>query len=82
MSSTEQYIQSTLHFFTPQVIWIIFGLASAIILMISLALMYHWREYALSHHVKQVSAQKWYLGVVGLLWLVSLGLAITYSTLL
>ena len=72
------------HFYTilsPRVLWIVFALGLGILIMMSLAFMYHWKEYALAHHVKNVLAQKVYLSVTAIMTLVSLGLLISYTFL-
>lgn len=81
MNSAEVFIDNMYSILTPTILWILFALGLGILIMISFALMYHWREYALAHHVKNVAAQKWYLGVTVLLVLVSAGLLITYTVI-
>ena len=81
MNTADLLIENIFIVLSPKVLWIVFALGLGILIMVSFALMYHWREYALAHHVKNVAAQKWYVLVTILMILVSLGLLITYTTM-
>jgi hypothetical protein len=79
MDSVDAFLANLFIVLSPKILWIIFILGLGILFMVSLALMYHWREYALAHHVKNVKAQKIYTIVTILMTLVSAGLLITYT---
>jgi hypothetical protein len=81
MNSVDAFLDNLFIALSPRVLWIAFSLGIGILIMVSIALMYHWREYALAHHLKNVLAQKIYTIVTIIMVLISAGLLITYTSI-
>ncbi len=74
----QEIINNIPEILNPTFLWIIFGLAVVITAIFSIALLYHWREYASVHHKKLVLAEKVYLIVTIVLLITSLSTLIIY----
>ena len=79
--SVDAFLNNLFMILSPKVLWFSLALGLGILFMISLALMYHWKEYALAHHVKNVKGQRVYVWVTVLMVLISIGLLITYTNI-
>jgi len=64
---------------SPAIMWIIFSIAFVVTLIFSIAIIYHFREYASAHHKRLVLAEKIFIVVTTVILLCALALLIIFT---
>jgi len=64
----------------PKILWLIFGSVFFIVLIITIVLIYHWRIYSLAHHKHLATAEKWYLIITAILFIIAGSILVFYTS--